>query len=614
MPTAWKRTTVAHLILCAFLATVGCNLVLGVDEVSVDGCPSPGALQCAGNALQKCLPNGQWITERQCILSCTDERCIDCEIGAVICNTATNSVMVCDDKRQWIVTPCQNQTCVNAECVGVCAPSKRCVANNGVESCVDGQWQVSATCPASAPCKDGVCAECNDGDRQCNGAFIETCLSSTWYTVDNCNEVGDLGSACVEGKCVGECAPGRKRCTGTISETCNDSGDWQGVDCASQYRTCDPDTGECIGECSTVAPATCVGNVVKSCDMTAHSVYDDCGPSATCVNGACTMTCGPASARCEGNVAQACNSIGKWYDIATCANNCVDGSCTRSTCDCGPNQGNACCASPHVPSGTYDRGNAPTATATLSAFRLDKYEVTVGRFRKFVAQYNPAFFKQGMGANPHVPGSGWKAEWNTELPSDANILASNLACDTTKTWTNAPDANENRPLNCLTWYEAFAFCIWDGGFLPTEAEWNYAAAGGSEQREFPWSVPATSQAVDTGHAAFNCLQAGSFDYSDCILHPVPNVGSFSPKGDGKFGHSDLAGSLFEWTLDVYSSTYPNGDECQDCANLDEVPNSKRVVRGGAWNSASSMLYTHVRAQSDPTARQWFIGARCARRL
>ena len=48
------------------------------------------------------------------------------------------------------------------------------------------------------------------------------------------------------------------------------------------------------------------------------------------------------------------------------------------------------------------------------------------------------------------------------------------------TWTSAAGANEKRPQNCLSFYDLHAFCIWDGGFLPSEAEWEYAAAGGSD--------------------------------------------------------------------------------------------------------------------------------------
>ena len=57
-----------------------------------------------------------------------------------------------------------------------------------------------------------------------------------------------------------------------------------------------------------------------------------------------------------------------------------------------------------------------------------------------------------------------------------------------QTWTAN---NDNLPMNCITWFEAFAFCIWDGGRLPTELEWNYAAAGGSSQNVYPCSANET---------------------------------------------------------------------------------------------------------------------------
>ena len=62
----------------------------------------------------------------------------------------------------------------------------------------------------------------------------------------------------------------------------------------------------------------------------------------------------------------------------------------------------------------------------------------------------------------------------------------NLACsDSYATWTNTAGSQENLPINCVNWCEAYAFCIWDGGFLPSEAEWEYAAAGGSSAARVP---------------------------------------------------------------------------------------------------------------------------------
>lgn len=169
------------------------------------------------------------------------------------------------------------------------------------------------------------------------------------------------------------------------------------------------------------------------------------------------------------------------------------------------------------------------------------------------------------------------------------------------------------PINCVRWYEAFAFCAWDGGRLPTEAEWNYAAAGGSQQRYYPWSQPPTNTEIDASYAVYNCQGTGGTD-EECFYSDIRPVGSRSPKGDGLWGQADLAGSMFEWTLDV-EGTYPI--ECYDCVNT--VGSPAQVVRGGCWNSTEGKLRAAFRSFSYPSAssrspefRYMDTGFRCAR--
>src|SRR5512141_1636217 len=97
---------------------------------------------------------------------------------------------------------------------------------------------------------------------------------------------------------------------------------------------------------------------------------------------------------------------------------------------------------------------------------------------------------EGAGAHPKIAGSGWSSTWNTHLSFDTAALRSALKCSAaSQIWTDMPGSNENKPVVCLDWYTAFAFCAWDGGRLATDAEWNYAASGGNEHRYYAWSSP-----------------------------------------------------------------------------------------------------------------------------
>ncbi len=252
----------------------------------------------------------------------------------------------------------------------------------------------------------------------------------------------------------------------------------------------------------------------------------------------------------------------------------------------------------------------------MSAFRLDRYDVTVGRFRKFVNAWNggagylpPA----GSGKHAHLNsgrglalavGSGVMYEPGWVASDDSNVAptATNLSCMTGyPTWTQAVGGNEQYPIDCVTWAEAYAFCIWDGGFLPSESEWEYAAAGGNQQREYPWgsSNPGTGDA----YAVYSCHYTGLG--GGCGIAPVGT----SEQGVARWDQLDLAGNLNEWVLDFHGS-YPN--PCVDCAFVTGAPLLGRVYRGGDFYYGAADLVPPYRDGSDPNQRQATTGFRCAR--
>lgn len=301
-------------------------------------------------------------------------------------------------------------------------------------------------------------------------------------------------------------------------------------------------------------------------------------------------------------------------------------SCAGLAATCG---GGSCCQAALVPGGTFHRGcdNAAdtdykdtTHPATVSPFVLDRYEVTVGRFRKFVAagagtQANPP--ASGTGAHPALPGSGWDSAWNARLPAtttalEAEVVGGLMGCDSPhETWTDSPGANEDKPINCVTWYLAMAFCIWDGGYLPTETEWNFAASGGSEHRAYPWSVPSSSTLIDCSHANYQRSASPVMYCTDGSVGGTNRVGSESPAGDGKWGHADLAGNVLEWTLDWYHADY--AVPCVDCAALTPGVDGQVLRGGGFFNEFVSYLRSDYRMNNHgPGTHSSSYGMRCAR--
>jgi formylglycine-generating enzyme len=271
---------------------------------------------------------------------------------------------------------------------------------------------------------------------------------------------------------------------------------------------------------------------------------------------------------------------------------------------CGATRDQSCCDRVSVPAGVYlrsfDNGvdgafMDMSAPAMISEFRLDVHEITVGRFRAFVADGGGTRLQPpsvGAGAHPLIANSGWNPAWNTELAIDTTQLIAAVQCDSQmQTWSEL-DADANKPMNCLTWYEAFAFCAWDGGYVPTEAQWNYAATGGDEQRAFPWSQPASVVTFDASQA-------------NALLHVAGDL----PAGNGRWGHADLTANVWEWVLDWYEPIYPT--PCTDCAVTIAGTDARRILRGGSYLDPPMLWRTAFRNPEPTLQRAGNIGARCA---
>ena len=299
-----------------------------------------------------------------------------------------------------------------------------------------------------------------------------------------------------------------------------------------------------------------------------------------------------------------------------------------------------CCETRIVPGGSYNRFNSSDYPATVSSFALDTFLVTAGRIRAWVDSVDGNLASiappEGAGANPHIPNSGWRGEWNRFLPTNRadvdrmlgpeydtdGFLACQYGTDIDQqgalTWwtndldqsvksrnvgnddvlaANTQEALDRKPINCIPWHLLFAFCAWDGSRLPTDAEFQFAGAGGNEQRQFPWgSMDQSDVASINGLPVYSLvpifdpgkkyvaarlwdstINDGSNTYednygltwgdhvfgdADNASHVMP-VGR-RPAGNGKWGHTDLGGNMLEWMLDE-GPIQPG--RCDDCANV-----------------------------------------------
>lgn len=206
----------------------------------------------------------------------------------------------------------------------------------------------------------------------------------------------------------------------------------------------------------------------------------------------------------------------------------------------------------------------PQHTVTVSAFWLDRNEVTLAELALFLTY------------------AGGEAHYHPDQPIE-RVAGGYL-----------PIVGRGaEPAHQVTWQAAADYCAWAGKRLPTEAEWERAAAG-LDARPFPWGneAPTCARAV--------CFTTATF----CAAGPQP---AGREAGATPEGVHDLAGNVAEWTADWHGRYLP-------VAQTDPLGPANgvwRVIRGGGFLDSKLGLRTHFRRAAPPHARSDNVGFRCA---
>lgn len=225
----------------------------------------------------------------------------------------------------------------------------------------------------------------------------------------------------------------------------------------------------------------------------------------------------------------------------------------------------------------------------VAPFAMAKAAVTQGEFAEFVAD--------GGYTTPSLwsDGGAWLAETGATRPvywrrdSDGGWLRRHF-----DTWV---ELEPGLPVSHVCWWEADAFCRWAGRRLPTETEWEFAAASGKQPKTtYPWG----NQSPAADQAAADWRAPGPVHVGACR------------DGDTLHGIRQLIGNVWEWTSSDFVG-YPNFERDAYWENSEQFFGQRKVLRGGAWASRGRYLRSTMRNYFTPDRRDVIAGFRtCAR--
>ena len=216
-----------------------------------------------------------------------------------------------------------------------------------------------------------------------------------------------------------------------------------------------------------------------------------------------------------------------------------------------------------IAGGTFNMGDdeqSPLREIFLDGFYLDKHEVTLSRYARFLKE---------------TGGVRAPEEWE-----DADINKSG-----------------DLPVVGVDWQDANSYCRWTGRRLPTEAEWEKAARGG-DNRIYPWGddPPSVSTATFARDSKLPAYKGG-----------VDPVGKHEA-GKSPYGAYNLSGNVSEWVADWFADSFP-----VSARRNPKGPESGtgKVIRGGGWYDPPERLRITRRMYAAPDHRADDLGFRCA---